>query len=121
MKSTENLFIWQLDPMVYERPLPPVPSHRERLANSAVHLVNQHASFQNLLVRARKKRQIPLDSFDENGGYTISHDGSQTQIIKSTAIAKVKQPRKTKLQNADPFQLVSCTSFNVDKKVRLIE
>lgn len=103
--------------MVYERPLPPVPCHRERLANSAIHLVNQNASIQNLLVRARKKRHIPLEAHvDGDGGYTISHDGSHNQIVTSTV--KVKQPRKTKqLQTADPFQLVPCTTFSHDKKV----
>jgi len=105
--------------MIYERPLPPVPCHRERLANSAIQLVSQNTSIQNLLVRARKKRQIPPElSIDGDGGYTISHDGSHSQIIAPTVKPPTKQPRRSKqLQSADPFQLVPCTTFNQDKKV----
>jgi len=111
------------DQLVYERPLPPVPCHRERLANSnAIHMVNQNASIQNLLVRARKKRQIPPEAnvFDADGGYTISHDGSHSEIVASTVSKSVKQPRKSSKQlqqAADPFQLVPCTAFTNDKKV----
>ncbi len=72
--------------MQYDRPLPPVPSHRERLvAGGGASSTLTGAPASGWLVRARKKRQHPPtdaagscshDNSVAGGGYTIRHDGT---------------------------------------------
>ena len=103
----------------YNRPLPPVPSHRERTTNSGA-LVNHHSLIPGLPARVRKKRPLP-EIGDENGGYTISHDGSQSSISSTGSNPpKSKLKRRPKTQPEDqsnPFQLVPCVNFGNDKVV----
>lgn len=111
------------DQVQYDRPLPPVPSHRERMANSGTHLVNHHSLISGLPARVRKKRTHP-ENEDENGGYTISHDGSQVPIPSSgLGSQKTKPKKKPKAQSDDqtnPFQLVPCINFGNDKQVTIL-
>ena len=109
--------------MQYGKPLPGVPSHRERLAGSGAAAAaaaagvatNAHAIPQP--VRERKKR--PRDLIDVitsgvgGGGYTIRHDGTTIAQVP----VKVKQQRKMKSKPGDPFQLVPCVRFNADRMV----
>lgn len=114
-----NSFFFFLDQVQYNRPLPPVPSHRERVANSGSHLNQQLSLVAGLPARARKKRPHPSESCDENGGgYTISHDGSQ--IIVSSPPTKPKPKKKnsqTDQSNLNPFELVPYVNFGSEKTV----
>lgn len=105
----------------YNRPLPPVPCHRERMANSST-FVNNLPLISGLPARVRKKRPHH-ENGDENGGYTISHDGSQGNCsisnTGSTSPLKPKPKKRTKpqLEEKSPFQLVPCINFGSEKVV----
>ena len=89
------------------------------MANSGVHLVSHHSLLSGLPARVRKKR-THHESFNENGGYTISHDGSQIISDGGFHGQKSKPKRKMKLQTEDqsnPFQLVPCINFGNDRMV----
>ncbi|XP_046438760.1 histone H2A deubiquitinase MYSM1-like [Daphnia pulex] len=109
------------DQVQYNRPLPPVPCHRERMANSSTHFVNNLPLISGLPARVRKKRPHH-ENGDENGGYTISHDGSQgSSFISnsgSTSPQKQKPKKRTKpqLEEKSPFQLVPCLNFGGEKE-----
>lgn len=119
-RSSSHTRLFSLEQVQYNRPLPPVPSHRERMANSGTHLANHVSLATGLPARVRKKRAHP-ENGDENGGYTISHDGSQDSTSSTGSIStKPKQKRKPKAQSEDasnPFQLVPCINFGNEKMV----
>ncbi|KZS04394.1 Uncharacterized protein APZ42_032694 [Daphnia magna] len=107
------------DQVQYNRPLPPVPCHRERIANSGAYLVNNLPLITGLPARVRKKRPNH-ESGDENGGYTISHDGSQNGCVSSSGStsppkSKSKKRPKPQVEEQSPFQLVPCISFGGEK------
>lgn len=92
------------------------------MANSGTH-VNHHSLLTGLPARVRKKRPYPEVS-DENGGYTISHEGSQSSISSTGSnLPKSKPKRRPKTQIEDqsnPFQLVPCINFGSDKVVNIL-
>lgn len=111
--------------MQYNRPLPPVPSHRERLANSGAHQNQQHPLSFNFPMRQRKKRPLLSENGDENGGYTIRHDGTETEVLKDLENPnnRIREKKKAKIQNDDhnnPFKLVPCASFGPERSVSII-
>lgn len=126
LHNSFNIFIRSnpTDQVQYNRPLPPVPCHRERMANSSTHFVNNLPLISGLPARVRKKRPHH-ENGDENGGYTISHDGSQgSSFISnsgSTSPQKQKPKKRTKpqLEEKSPFQLVPCLNFGGEKEVSL--
>lgn len=127
LHNSFNIFIRSnpTDQVQYNRPLPPVPCHRERMANSSTHFVNNLPLISGLPARVRKKRPHH-ENGDENGGYTISHDGSQGSSFisnsgSSTSPQKQKPKKRTKpqLEEKSPFQLVPCLNFGGEKEVSL--
>lgn len=105
--------------MQYNRPLPPVPSHRERLANSGSQHAQHHPLSFNLSVRQRKKRPLLSENGDENGGYTIRHDGTDVEVVRFAENSRIKEKKKARLQKDDnnPFKLMPCASFGSDRPV----
>ena len=91
------------------------------MANSST-FVNNLPLISGLPARIRKKRPHH-ENGDENGGYTISHDGSQGNCsisnTGSTSPLKPKPKKRTKpqLEEKSPFQLVPCINFGSEKVV----
>lgn len=108
----------------YNKPLPPVPSHRERIANSGAQQAQQHSLSFNLSVRQRKKRPLLSENSDENGGYTIRHDGTEVEVLRfvKNPSNKTREKKRAKAQNDDqnnPFKLVPCASFDSERPVSI--